>query len=125
MTKFWETVVSAVIVRLICFVAAAVTLPVLTLLAIAFLTGNPQTVTSAEQVAPPYLVTVLSPFPGSPYWLTVLSASAITAFVLPRRRRKLRERRSARLDAIREASRPKVNEIEACAPIATVRRDDP
>ena len=103
MINFWENLVSGVLVRLLCFAAVALTLPVMTLLLISLTRGHYGG--SAEATAAPYLITVMSPFPYSPYWIAVLAASAGAAIELPRRRRKLQERKSARLQAVVEASK--------------------
>ena len=103
MNKFMEQAISGIIVWVLCFVSVSLTLPVVTLLFIAFTTG--QATTGLEAVAPAYVHTVLSPFPSSPYWLAVLGLGATTATVLPWRRQRLRMRRSASLRAVHEASR--------------------
>lgn len=111
MPKLWEHLAGSIIARCIYFIGTAVALPVLTAIGIGMTHGR-NTTYALEGAAPLYSGTVLSPFPTSPYWLTVLCLALLVALFGPQRLRPWRRRESARLDAIEEASEMRVNEVE-------------
>lgn len=118
MQTFAERVVGGFVTRCIYFAGTLVTVPVLTALIIALGQGRDTTV-APERAAPLYTGTILSPFPTSTYWLTVLVLALLVAILGPRRLRPWQRRPSARLHAIEKVSQmPGSCDLQQAPPLA-------